>query len=87
MLFVKDNNAAYRIIESQAVILTPENSFLHTLNEQGTFIWEQLDGKKTTDEIADEMCKVYDISKDEATKDAQIFLQDLLRRKLVSLKK
>lgn len=42
-----------RCVEGQALVITPQNSTLHTLNETGTFIWEKSDGALTLAEIVD----------------------------------
>jgi hypothetical protein len=84
MLFVRNPDAAYRIIEGQAVILTPGDSRLHTLNEVGTFIWECLDGKSHAARIVEKMCRTFDVNLQAAEKDVNHFLSDLIRRGLVT---
>lgn len=87
MIFVKNKDAAFRIIESQAVILTPADSYLHTLNETGTFIWELLNGKNTIEDIIDKVCEEFDADKRIVAKDISHFTEDLIRRKLIITKK
>jgi methyltransferase-like protein len=86
LVFVKHTDAVYRIIDSQAIILTPENGHMHTLNEVGTFIWELLDGKKTLKAIMDRLCEEFDIEAAKAQRDVTHFAEDLVRRKLISAK-
>lgn len=86
-IFTKNKNAAFRIIESNAVVLTPEDSYLHTMNETGTFIWELLDGKSTVDEITEKVYEAFEIDKDSAQKDVRHFIEDLLRRRLIFVNK
>lgn len=86
-IFIKNNDAAYRIIDSNAVILTPEDSYLHTMNKTGTFIWELIDGKKKISDIALKVCEEFEVDKECAEKDARHFIEDLLRRRLISVKK
>jgi len=47
---------------------------VYTLNETGAFIWEQIDGKKSTEEIISAMTEEYDIDKDTATEDVLQFI-------------
>ena len=49
-----------------------------TLNETGAFIWEQIDGKKTVEEIISELSSEYDIPEDQAERDVIEFIQNLL---------
>lgn len=87
MIFIKNKDAACRIIESQAVILTTEDGRLHTLNEVGTFIWELLDGKRATEEITAKVSERFDVDKKMAKKDVNFFLGDIMRRHLLTVKK
>lgn len=47
---------------------------VYTLNETGAFIWEQIDGKKSTEEIISAMTEEYEIDKDTATEDVLQFI-------------
>jgi hypothetical protein len=47
---------------------------VYTLNETGAFIWEQIDGKKSAEEIIGAMTEEYDIDKDTATEDVLQFI-------------
>jgi methyltransferase-like protein len=44
------------------------------LNETGAFIWEQLDGKRTVEEIIELLINEYEIEKDIASKDVFEFI-------------
>lgn len=87
MVFTKTKETAFRIIESEAVILTLEDGFLHTLNGVGTFIWEHLDGGNTVEDIIKNLCEEYEVRPAVAKGDVRRFTQDLLRRKLIAAKK
>jgi len=47
---------------------------VYTLNETGAFIWEQIDGKKSVEEIIAAMTEEYDIDKSTATTDVLEFI-------------
>ena len=87
LIYSKKKEAVYRVIESEAVVLTVHDSILHTLNEVGTFIWEQIDGKSTIEDIVEAVCDAYDSTEREAAADVDRFLKELLRRGLVTVKK
>ena len=42
---------------------------VYTINETGAFIWEQIDGKRTVEEIIDLVIQEYEIDRDSASKD------------------
>ena len=52
--------AAWRVYEGEAVIVSPEDSMLHTLNAVGTFIWEAADGRTTLGTIVDRVVDAVD---------------------------
>jgi len=54
-----------------------------TLNETGAFIWEQIDGKKTVEELIVELISEYEISAEEAEKDVFEFIEDLRKYLIV----
>jgi hypothetical protein len=47
---------------------------VYTLNETGAFIWEQIDGKKSTEQIISSMTEEYDIDNNTATEDVLQFI-------------
>jgi methyltransferase-like protein len=50
---------------------------VYTLNETGAFIWEQIDGEKTIEEIILALTEEYDIERESAGKDVFAFIQNL----------
>lgn len=75
-----------RVIEGEAVIVTPEDSMLHTLNPVGTFIWERADGSRSLDEIVDALCEAYEVERAQAAADAQAFVAECIERKVLALR-
>ena len=50
---------------------------VYTLNETGAFIWEQINGRRTVEEIIDLVIKEYEIDKDSAGKDVFDFIGNM----------
>ena len=50
---------------------------VYTLNETGAFIWEQIDGKKSVEEIIGAMTEEYDIDKESAKEDVLQFISKM----------
>ncbi len=50
---------------------------VYTLNETGAFIWDQIDGKKTVEEIISALISEYDIENDTAMSDVLSFLEKM----------
>ena len=57
---------------------TADGQFLYQLNESAAFIWEQIDGQKSVDDIAEKMSSEYEIEPEEAKADL-IALLDTFR--------
>ena len=50
---------------------------VYTLNETGAYIWEQIDGKKTVEEIIDAVTREYDIDNETASNDVFEFVGNM----------
>ena len=50
---------------------------VYTLNETGAFIWEQIDGKRSVEEIIVALTTVYDINKQNAESDVYSFIENM----------
>ena len=55
----------------------------HELNGVGSFLWNQIDGKKTDLELAQLVCSEYDLAEKESLADTQEFLQNLSLKSLI----
>lgn len=73
----RDPDAAWRVFEDGAVIVSPTESVMHSLNPVGTRIWELADGTLTVSEILDSVLEEFDVSRDQAEKDIATFCQEL----------
>ena len=77
--------AAWRVYEGEAVIVSPEDSTLHTLNPVGTFIWEAADGRTALDCIVGRVCEAFDVDRATAAEDTTTFVEQLSRRGLLTV--
>ena len=59
-------------------------SAMITLNETGAFLWNLLQEDITLEELADEMCKEYDVSREDALLDVKSFVETLIEKKVLS---
>ncbi|MEW6607296.1 MAG: PqqD family protein [bacterium] len=85
-LVLRGSKTASRIVEGEAVIFTPEDSMIHSLNEVGTRIWELLEQEKTIEDIVRVICKEYEVEEKEAEQDIMGFIETLHDKKIVDLK-
>jgi len=84
-LVVKNRDIASRTIGGKAVLVDPQSGKMLTLNPVGTHIWDAL-GDSSVGEIAAAIEKDFDVSYDDALRDAVAFLDTLLERGLARLR-
>ena len=77
--------AAWRVYEGEAVIVSPEDSMLHTLNPVGTLIWEAADGCTALPAIVARVVDAFEVDVVTASRDAAVFVEDLCRRGLLRM--
>lgn len=81
-VFTRNPDTAWRLIDGQAVIFTPDDSLLHTLNPVASKVWELLDGEHDLKSLVDAICEEFEVEREQATADVQEFISDLVNRGL-----
>lgn len=76
-------NAAWRELQGEVVVISPEDSVLHELNETASFIWRHATGEHTAEEIAGRMADEYEVDRATALADACELVNHLEQRKLL----
>jgi hypothetical protein len=75
--------AAWRVYDGEAVIISPDDSILHTLNAVGTLIWEAADGKTPVGAVVGRICDEFEVEPEPAERDAMAFIETLCQRRLL----
>ena len=81
--FIRNNDIAWRIIEGEALVVSPKDSLVYPLNDVGTRVWELLDGKRAVSEIGAVICEEFDADETTIRKDIADFVENLLKAGLV----
>lgn len=76
-------NVLYKEAEGEGVLVNLNDDHYFSFNETGIAIWKLIDGKKTVEEIAQEICKNWDTGLTEALKDTIDFVKKLKRAGLL----
>ena len=71
-------------IGTETIILTESGEQLHTLDQTGTYVWSQMDGKKTLSQILDSICDEYNVSREQAHVDLLNFIDALAEKKIIN---
>jgi hypothetical protein len=82
-LWQKNPALAWREIDEETVIISPNDSVMHELNDTGSFLWKNIDGHKSAAELAELLVANYEVRPDIALADTQSLLQEMSSRKLV----
>ncbi|OGW45965.1 MAG: hypothetical protein A2Y66_04470 [Nitrospirae bacterium RBG_13_41_22] len=80
--FTKDSSIVSRKIADEFILVpikqrASDVDSIYTVNEVGSFIWEQIDVEKPLTEIRDLIVNEFEVSNEEAEKDLIEFLQQL----------
>jgi len=83
VVWQKNPDLAWREIDDETVIISPHDSVMHELNDTGSFLWKNIDGKKSAAELAELLVENYQVAPDIALSDAQALLEEMSSLKLV----
>jgi hypothetical protein len=78
-------NAPSRALEDAALVITPTDSLLHTLNETAAFVWTRAQGEKSLETILQELMGVFDVDEQEARLDVEAFVHEAVQKGMLIL--
>jgi hypothetical protein len=81
----RDPDAAWRVFEDGAVIVSPTESVMHSLNEVGTRVWDLADGTLTIGEIIETVLDEFVVERAEAERDVLEFCRALFDKGMISV--
>jgi hypothetical protein len=73
----KSRAIAARLLGNEMMIMSAVDSTFFTLDEVATVIWQAADGKTPLSQIADKICREFDVEKQQAELDAEEFVNEL----------
>src|SRR5258708_38477333 len=80
----KNPALAWREIDDETIIISPNDSVMHELNDTGRFLWKNIDGTKSAAELAQLLFENYEVTTDIALSDRQSLLEQIASRKLLA---
>ena len=83
---IKTKGFVIRELGDELIIISENGSEMHTVDEIGSFIWKNINGKNTIQSIVDRICNEYEVKKQIAQKDLMNFIKSLINKKLILLK-
>jgi hypothetical protein len=79
----KNPALAWREIDDETVIISPTENVMHELNDTGSFLWKNVDGRRTAAELAALLAAEYEVTPGAALADTEALLQQLISSKLL----
>jgi len=74
-----------REVGDETVFLAESGNEVLSLNAVGSFIWKQVDGSHTLQDILDILCHEYEVEPERAETDLRTFLAELENHRLLRL--
>ncbi len=75
----------WRKLDNEVFAITPDDGFLHTLNETASFIWELIDGKLSLGEIEARVLSEFEVNAAELRHDLVAFVNLLEEKEMLKL--
>ena len=83
MLPTRNPKVAARVINGEAMILTPHDSQLHVLNPVATRIWELLPDHRTLEALTAAIVEEFEVEAPQASADIQDLMGAMLEREIL----
>jgi coenzyme PQQ biosynthesis protein PqqD len=80
---VRNPRLAWREVDGEIVIVSPEDSRMHELNETASLVWRQADGTLTADEIAEHLAAEFEVELEVARADVAELMAALGEQRLL----
>ena len=74
----------WRLLDDNAVVVSPSVGEVRVLNQVGTVIWQLLVEENSPDEIEQFLVTHYEVSHQRANSDIQLFFDDLTKRGILT---
>ena len=85
MKIKRSDNAVWRVIDDDIVVLLPEEAGLHALTGCGSRIWELIEGEISISEIIQGICNEYEVEPQKAKEEITEFVHKLESVKLIEI--
>ncbi len=80
----QNDNVAWRKIEGEAFLMSPEDSRLYRLNAVATRIWEICEAETSLAAIAEEICREFDVDRGTVLRDAERMVEAFAQKRLLA---
>jgi len=82
-IFAHNEDCPVREIGEGLVIMAPTGDVTHSLENIGAFIWQQMDGKNSLDDLLDAITAEYTVERTIAEADLRVFVNELVSGNII----
>lgn len=79
----RSQDTASRVIDDEAVIVTPQDGVARVLNDVGSRVWQLMDGENTLKNIIDTIAEEFQVTQERVQEDILVFIEELRAKRLV----
>lgn len=83
--FLRNPMVAWSELAGSLMVMSPEDSVLHELNETAGFLWRHAEQPVTAAELAQKLASTYEVTPETARADTDAFLDELVQKKLLEI--
>jgi len=81
----RSDDAVWRVIDGEVVVLLPQEAVLHALTGSGSRVWELIEGETAVSEIIQRICDEYEVEPQRAREEVTEYVHKLEAMKLVEI--
>ena len=81
----RNDEAVWRVIDGEVVVLVPQERVLHALTGCGSRVWELIEGETAISEIVQKICAEYEVEPQRAGEEINEFVNKLADMKMVEI--
>ena len=87
-IYRKKEEIVYRKVAGEAILVPIKGKLadmqrIFALNPVGEFIWDEIDGSKTLQQISEDIRSRFDVTREDANADLEAFIAELLKEGLI----
>jgi hypothetical protein len=88
-IYKRKDDIVHRRIAGETILVPIRGSLadmqkIFSLNPIGEFIWQDLDGSRSLQQISEDIQSSFEVTKEEASADLEAFIAELLREGLIA---
>ena len=82
---LREDEVAAKVIDGEAIIINLANGIYYSMDKAGALIWEMIQTKHSLEETLTAVTTCYEVSQEDARRDLEQLVEELLKENLVSL--